>query len=51
MNETNLAEKIELNNFVECDYKKLKNKLLRKINELDCPDLDEYFLPLKSTWV
>lgn len=33
------------------DYKKLKNKLLRKINELDCPDLDEYFLPVKSTWV
>lgn len=33
------------------NYKKLKNKLIRKINEIDCPDLDGYFIPIKSIWV
>ncbi len=33
------------------NYKKLKNKLIRKIKEIDCPDLDGYFIPIKSIWV
>lgn len=33
------------------NYKKIKLKLQRKINEIDCPDLDRYFIPVKATWV
>ena len=33
------------------NYKKLKNKLIRKIKEIYCPDLDGYFIPIKSIWV
>ena len=33
------------------NYKKIKLKLQRKINEIDCPDLDGYFIPIKSIWV
>ena len=32
------------------DYKNLKSKLLKKINEVECPELDKFFIPLKSEW-
>ena len=32
------------------NYKKLKSMLLKKINEIDCPDLDRYFIPVKAEW-
>ena len=32
------------------DYKQLKNKLLKKIDEFECPDLDRYFVPVKAYW-
>lgn len=33
------------------DYKKLKNKLRKKIDEIECPDLDKYFIPVKASWM
>lgn len=32
------------------NYKELKNKLRKKINEIECPDIDRYFIPLKANW-
>lgn len=32
------------------NYKKLKNKLKKKIDEIECPDLDRYFIPVKANW-
>ena len=33
------------------NYNKLKTKILRKINEIDCPELDNYFIPLCGGWI
>lgn len=33
------------------DYKTLKARLLKKIKEIECPDLDRYFLPITSDWL
>ncbi len=32
------------------DYLQLKKKLKEKIDEIDCPDLDRYFMPIKAYW-
>ena len=32
------------------DYKKMKSKLLNKIQEFECPELDRYFIPIKASW-
>ena len=33
------------------DYKKLKKELQNKINEIECPELDKYFVPIKAVWI
>lgn len=32
------------------NYLQLKKKLKEKIDEIDCPDLDRYFIPIKACW-
>mgnify|MGYP007101844445 CR=1 FL=1 len=32
------------------NYMQLKKKLMTKINEIICPDLDRYFIPIKACW-
>lgn len=32
------------------NYLQLKKKLKRKIDEIECPDLDRYFMPIKAYW-
>ena len=32
------------------NYKELKKQLLNKINEVDCPELDQFFIPIKAVW-
>ena len=32
------------------NYKELKTRLLKDISNFECPDLDQYFIPIKAIW-